>query len=82
MTDKLVITFELYTTYFIDFCIFIVQTFSQLCSFDYSTKTVQIYKAPVSIRDKPRFPYRGLLLGEPIYFVKDTSLYLVSVRMH
>ena len=40
------------------------QTFSQLCSFDYTTKTVQIYKAPWSIRDKPRFPYRGLMLGE------------------
>ncbi|XP_019427073.1 PREDICTED: beta-hexosaminidase 1-like [Lupinus angustifolius] len=36
--------------------------FSQLCSFDYTTKTVQIYKAPWSIRDKPRFAYLGLLL--------------------
>lgn len=41
------------------------QTFSQLCSFDYASKTVQIYNAPWSIRDKPRFAYRGLLLGEP-----------------
>lgn len=59
----------------------ISQTFSQLCSFDYSTKTVQIYKAPWSIRDKPRFPFRGLMLGEPIYFVKEATLYLVSVHM-
>lgn len=40
------------------------QTFSQLCSFDYTTKTVQIHKAPWSIQDKPRFAYRGLMLGE------------------
>lgn len=39
------------------------QTFSQLCAFDYGTKSVQVYKAPWYILDKPRFPYRGLLLG-------------------
>ncbi|KVI06920.1 Glycoside hydrolase, catalytic domain-containing protein [Cynara cardunculus var. scolymus] len=39
-------------------------TFSQLCGFDYGTKTVQIYKAPWFIRDKPRFVFRGLLLDE------------------
>ena len=44
------------------------QTFSQLCTFDYTTKTVQIYKAPWSIRDQPRFAYRGLMLGEPQCF--------------
>lgn len=42
----------------------IFQTFSQLCAFDYGTKSVQIYKAPWYIQDKPRFAYRGLLLGE------------------
>ncbi|WJX15434.1 Beta-hexosaminidase 1 [Trifolium repens] len=46
-----------------------LETFSQLCSFDYSTKTVQIYKAPVSIRDKPRFPYRGLLLDTSRHYL-------------
>ncbi|XP_020231932.1 beta-hexosaminidase 1 [Cajanus cajan] len=39
-----------------------LETFSQLCSFDYTTKTVKIYKAPWSIQDKPRFAFRGLLL--------------------
>nr|GEU52775.1 beta-hexosaminidase 1 [Tanacetum cinerariifolium] len=39
-----------------------LETFSQLCAFDYGTKTVQIYKAPWFIKDKPRFPFRGLLL--------------------
>ncbi|XP_058756429.1 beta-hexosaminidase 1-like [Vicia villosa] len=50
-----------------------LETFSQLCSFDYSTKTVQIYKAPWSIRDKPRFPFRGLML--------DTSRHYFPVNV-
>ncbi len=41
----------------------IFQTFSQLCAFDFGTKSVQVYKAPWYIRDKPRFAYHGLLLG-------------------
>ncbi|KAK3028812.1 hypothetical protein RJ639_038639 [Escallonia herrerae] len=39
-----------------------LETFSQLCTFDYETKTVKVYKAPWYIKDKPRFAYRGLLL--------------------
>ncbi|GMI87075.1 beta-hexosaminidase 1 [Hibiscus trionum] len=39
-----------------------LETFSQLCAFDYTTKSVQISKAPWYIKDKPRFAYRGLLL--------------------
>ncbi|CAL5210265.1 unnamed protein product [Lathyrus oleraceus] len=50
-----------------------LETFSQLCSFDYSTKTVQIYKAPWSILDKPRFPFRGLML--------DTSRHYLPVNV-
>ncbi|TKY45507.1 Beta-hexosaminidase 1 [Spatholobus suberectus] len=46
-----------------------LETFSQLCSFDYTTKTVQIYKVPWSIRDKPRFPYRGLLLDTSRHYL-------------
>lgn len=46
----------------------IFQTFSQLCAFDYETKAVQIYRAPWYILDKPRFAYRGLLLGETHFF--------------
>lgn len=41
----------------------LLQTMSQLCIFDYGVKTVQIHKAPWFIQDKPRFAYRGLLLG-------------------
>lgn len=50
-----------------------LETFSQLCSFDYSTKTVQIYKAPWSIQGKPRFPFHGLIL--------DTSRHYLPVNV-
>ncbi|RDX63576.1 Beta-hexosaminidase 1, partial [Mucuna pruriens] len=46
-----------------------LETFSQLCSFDYTTKNVQIYKAPWSILDKPRFAYRGLLLDTSRHYL-------------
>lgn len=46
-----------------------MQTMSQLCIFDYGVKTVQIHKAPWFIQDKPRFAYRGLLLGRIQSFV-------------
>ncbi|KAJ8422971.1 hypothetical protein Cgig2_002582 [Carnegiea gigantea] len=39
-----------------------LETFSQLCTFDYGLKTVQIYEAPWYIQDEPRFAYRGLLI--------------------
>lgn len=41
-----------------------IQTLSQLCTFDYGTKAVKLYNAPWYVQDKPRFEYRGLLLGE------------------
>ncbi|KAI5401894.1 beta-hexosaminidase 1 isoform X1 [Lathyrus oleraceus] len=50
-----------------------LETFSQLCSFDYSTKTVQILKAPWSIQDKPRFSFRGLML--------DTSRHYLPINV-
>ncbi|XP_059666199.1 beta-hexosaminidase 1 [Cornus florida] len=46
-----------------------LETFSQLCSFDYGTKTVQVYKAPWYIQDKPRFSYRGLLLDTSRHYL-------------
>ncbi|GAA0152650.1 glycosidase [Lithospermum erythrorhizon] len=39
-----------------------LETISQLCIFNYEAKTVEIYKAPWFIQDKPRFSYRGLML--------------------
>ncbi|XP_048231922.1 beta-hexosaminidase 1 [Ricinus communis] len=46
-----------------------LETFSQLCTFDYETKSVQIYKAPWYIQDKPRFTYRGLLLDTSRHYL-------------
>ncbi|CAJ2669386.1 unnamed protein product [Trifolium pratense] len=50
-----------------------LETFSQLCSFDYTTKTVKINNAPWSIQDKPRFAYRGLML--------DTSRHYLPINV-
>ncbi|EOY18354.1 Beta-hexosaminidase 1 isoform 3 [Theobroma cacao] len=46
-----------------------LETFSQLCAFDYGTKSVQVYKAPWYIQDKPRFAYRGLLLDTSRHYL-------------
>ena len=50
-----------------------LETFSQLCAFDYGAKSVLIRKAPWLIKDKPRFAYRGLLL--------DTSRHYLPVHV-
>ncbi|KAJ4822128.1 Beta-hexosaminidase 1 [Turnera subulata] len=46
-----------------------LETFSQLCQFDYETKSVQIYQAPWYIRDEPRFEYRGLLIDTSRHYL-------------
>ncbi|KAA3464285.1 beta-hexosaminidase 1-like [Gossypium australe] len=46
-----------------------LETFSQLCAFDYETKLVQIYKAPWYIKDKPRFAFRGLMLDTSRHYL-------------
>ncbi|KAL1819319.1 hypothetical protein ACET3Z_014188 [Daucus carota] len=46
-----------------------METFSQLCDFNYETKTVQVYKAPWYISDKPKFVYRGLMLDTSRHYL-------------
>uniref|UniRef100_A0A7N0ZZW4 beta-N-acetylhexosaminidase n=1 Tax=Kalanchoe fedtschenkoi TaxID=63787 RepID=A0A7N0ZZW4_KALFE len=46
-----------------------LETFSQLCAFDYVTKSVQVYKAPWFIQDQPRFAYRGLLIDTSRHYL-------------
>ena len=41
----------------------LLQTFSQLCYFDFILSVTGLHSAPWTIIDKPRFPYRGLLIG-------------------
>ncbi|KAL5716612.1 beta-N-acetylhexosaminidase [Ranunculus cassubicifolius] len=50
-----------------------LQTFSQLCSFSYRTKTVEVHKAPWYIQDEPKFAFRGLLL--------DTSRHYLPINV-
>ncbi|XP_021813825.1 beta-hexosaminidase 1-like [Prunus avium] len=46
-----------------------LETFSQLCTFDYGSKSVLVNRAPWSIRDSPRFAYRGLLLDTSRHYL-------------
>ncbi|MQM13692.1 hypothetical protein Taro_046615 [Colocasia esculenta] len=50
-----------------------LETFSQLCIFNYKTKLVEVHKAPWYIQDEPRFTYRGLML--------DTSRHYIPVNV-
>ncbi|KAM7497859.1 hypothetical protein LguiA_022273 [Lonicera macranthoides] len=39
-----------------------LQTFSQFCYFNFTSRMVEILQVPLTITDKPRFFYRGLLI--------------------
>ncbi|CAN0904239.1 Beta-hexosaminidase 3 [Linum grandiflorum] len=52
-----------------------LETFSQLCQFDFSTREIEIQMVPWIIVDQPRFYYRGLLIDtsrhyQPISMIK------------
>jgi hypothetical protein len=46
-----------------------MQTFSQLCNFDFNANLIELHSAPWTILDAPRFPYRGLLIGRLVYIL-------------
>ncbi|PKA56355.1 Beta-hexosaminidase 1 [Apostasia shenzhenica] len=46
-----------------------LETLSQLCIYNYDTKTIEVHKAPWFIQDEPRFSYRGLLLDTSRHFL-------------
>ncbi|KAH7444628.1 hypothetical protein KP509_02G085700 [Ceratopteris richardii] len=53
-----------------------LETFSQLCIFDFETRTVNVPFAPWRISDEPRFHYRGLLIDtarhyQPLSVIKQ-----------
>ncbi|KAK1270374.1 Beta-hexosaminidase 3 [Acorus gramineus] len=39
-----------------------LQTFSQLCHFNFTTRIIELHQAPWNVVDQPRFSYRGLLI--------------------
>ncbi|KAH7677994.1 hexosaminidase protein [Dioscorea alata] len=51
-----------------------LETFSQLCIFNYESKRVEIYKAPWYIKDEPRFAFRGLLLDTSRHFLPISTI--------
>ncbi|KAK4431203.1 Beta-hexosaminidase 1 [Sesamum alatum] len=58
-----------------------LETLSQLCDFDYGTKTVKLHNAPWYIQDKPRFIYRGLLLDTSRHYLPVDTIKQVIESM-
>ncbi|KAL2526269.1 Beta-hexosaminidase 3 [Abeliophyllum distichum] len=50
-----------------------LQTFSQVCHFNFTTRAIVVHQVPWTIVDQPRFSYRGLLI--------DTSRHYQPVAM-
>ncbi|KAM3399994.1 hypothetical protein ACQJBY_005087 [Aegilops geniculata] len=46
-----------------------LETFSQLCVFNYDTKNVEVRYAPWHIQDEPRFAFRGLMLDTSRHYL-------------
>ncbi|GAQ81841.1 beta-hexosaminidase [Klebsormidium nitens] len=64
-----------------------LETFSQLCFYDFSTKKVRLEHAPWSVKDAPRFPHRGLLIDtsrhwQPVIAIKEIIDSLSYAKMN
>ncbi|KAI3976181.1 hypothetical protein MKX01_022103 [Papaver californicum] len=46
-----------------------LQTFSQLCQFNFETRIIEVHHAPWSISDEPRFSFRGLLIDTSRHYL-------------
>uniref|UniRef100_A0A0E0L2K0 Beta-hexosaminidase n=1 Tax=Oryza punctata TaxID=4537 RepID=A0A0E0L2K0_ORYPU len=46
-----------------------LETFSQLCNFDFTSRLIELQSAPWTITDVPRFPYRGLLIDTSRHYL-------------
>uniref|UniRef100_A0A0E0PMJ1 Beta-hexosaminidase n=1 Tax=Oryza rufipogon TaxID=4529 RepID=A0A0E0PMJ1_ORYRU len=46
-----------------------LETFSQLCNFDFTSRLIELQSAPWTITDMPRFPYRGLLIDTSRHYL-------------
>lgn len=46
-----------------------LQTFSQLCNYNFKTRLIEVGLVPWTIVDGPRFPYRGLLIDTSRHYL-------------
>lgn len=46
-----------------------LQTFSQVCHFNFSTRAIEVRQVPWTISDQPRFSYRGLLIDTSRHYL-------------
>ncbi|GLT45422.1 hypothetical protein SLA2020_192530 [Shorea laevis] len=46
-----------------------LQTFSQLCHFNYKSGLIEVHMSPWTITDQPRFSYRGLLIDTSRHYL-------------
>ncbi|OVA10638.1 Glycoside hydrolase family 20 [Macleaya cordata] len=46
-----------------------LQTFSQLCQFNFTTRIIEVHQAPWNIADQPRFSFRGLLIDTSRHYL-------------
>jgi hypothetical protein len=72
------------------FLYIILQTFSQLCHFNFTTRIIEVPMVPWTVIDQPRFSFRGLLIGDlpfmyslvvSLQFLMVDVFYLLSLRI-